>query len=859
MSEPTRPQFDALIAPSGTVHDEPSTENALTPLPSDAATDSVYLGSPSAEASDDPSPTMITAGMPLIPGYMLKSELGRGGMGVVFHAVQLGLNRPVALKMVLAGAYADAAQRSRFRSEAETIAKLHHPGIVQIYEIGEFEGMPFYSLELTEGGSLADKLTGQPFAPREAAQFIETLAQAVHVAHQKGVVHRDLKPGNILLTAEGAPKISDFGLAKSADPDALHTVDGAILGTPTYMAPEQAAGRLDQIGPATDVYALGAILYEMLVGKPPFKGASMMDTLEQVRHGEPRDLHLLQQAVPRDLATISLKCLEKEPRNRYGSAIELAEDLQRYLNDRPIRARRTPLWERGRKWVRRHPTLTTVLLAMGFLLVSLGGVAWWVWDTYYRVTVAYHATLVRRHGTWEGVGPLTENQVQYRSYSFKLYLRGGRVEWCDIVNGNGHHSSEHPLRILLDGLDSPTTGWRIARIEFRRNERGRVVEERLYDRSGQLVWAFHYTTENMGHFTDANGLPRTRAGSGASYVQFRRNADGFEEETIFLDAKGERQPAADGTYGVRMQLTPNGLRRSITCLGKDGKPARHRSGATVITHEYDARGHVLATAYWDQDRKPVRYRGTYHCIAYRRDPFGNELEQTYFDVDGQPMLHPLGYARMQKEHDGRGNCISITYLDLAGQPVMTKEGHAELRRMYDTNGDCRTERSFDTQGQPVLNERGYHLKQIKLDAGGYPVEEIYADAQGHRVRNRFGYARRVLTPGSQELVQDVRYFDVDGRRLAVESVIATLYPGSLAERLGLKVGDVLLTYGGEGIRHRYHLENRRHQESPESPETPLGLRRGQQTLEILLPPGLLGITLEDYVKPGSFATPGRRT
>jgi serine/threonine protein kinase len=267
-----------------------------------------------------------------VPGYELLGELGRGGMGVVYKARHLKLNRVVALKMILAGGHAGESDLFRFRSEAEAVARLQHPNIVQIYEVGEHEGRPFFSLEYVDGGSLADQLNGKPLPPEQAADLIEKLARAVHAAHQAGVIHRDLKPANVLLAAcgladpgpEGAkpqaaslnPKLTDFGLAKRLDVVTAPTQTGSILGTPSYMAPEQAQGKSRKIGPAADLYALGAILYEMLTGRPPFVAANQMETLYQVLHDEPVPLTRLQSKTPRDLETICLKCLEKEPRRQ---------------------------------------------------------------------------------------------------------------------------------------------------------------------------------------------------------------------------------------------------------------------------------------------------------------------------------------------------------------------------------------------------------------------------------------------------------------------------------------------------------------------------------------------------------------
>jgi WD40 repeat protein len=313
------------------------------------------------------------AAWPAVPGYEILGELGRGGMGVVYKAQQLGLKRLVALKMILAGAHAGADSLERFRREAEAIARLQHPNIVQVHEVGEHNGLPFFSLELCEGGSLAAKLKGTPLPAREAAQLVVTLAGAVGAAHQRGVIHRDLKPGNVLLTADGTPKITDFGLAKKLDEAAGQTQSGAILGTPSYMAPEQAGGKMKEIGPATDVYALGAILYELLTGRPPFKAANSLDTLLLVMEQEPVAPRQLQPQVPRDLETICLKCLQKDSSKRYASALSLAEDLGRYLRREPIRARPARVWERGWKWMRRRPAVAGLLAALA--AVVCGGFA----------------------------------------------------------------------------------------------------------------------------------------------------------------------------------------------------------------------------------------------------------------------------------------------------------------------------------------------------------------------------------------------------------------------------------------------------------------------------------------------------
>jgi WD40 repeat protein len=307
-----------------------------------------------------------------IPGYEVLDVLGWGGMGVVYRAWQQRLNRIVALKMVHAGAQASPQVLARFRVEAEAVARLHHPNIVQIHEVGQHAGSPFLVLELVDGPSLSHALAGTPQPARRGAELVEALARAVHSAHRQGVVHRDLTPANILLSADGAPKITDFGLAKIVIGGGdLRTQTGELLGTPSYMAPEQAASRHEAIGAATDVYALGAILYDVLTGRPPFKAESPLETLRQVTNDEPVPPSRLRPRLPGDLETICLKCLRKEPAQRYPSATALADDLERFLHGRPIRARRSGRAERAWRWCRRNRAVASLLACVATLLAGI--------------------------------------------------------------------------------------------------------------------------------------------------------------------------------------------------------------------------------------------------------------------------------------------------------------------------------------------------------------------------------------------------------------------------------------------------------------------------------------------------------
>jgi tetratricopeptide (TPR) repeat protein len=335
------------------------------------------------------------AAPPAVPGYEVMGELGRGGMGVVYRARQTSLNRPVALKMILAPEHAGTLQGARFRAEAEAVARLQHPNIVQVYEVGEQDGRTYFSMELVEGGNLADLIAGSPQPAAESARLVEVLARAIQHAHSRGVVHRDLKPANVLLSAASepsspaedqergiagrrlSPKITDFGLAKRIGASAAQTQPGVVVGTPSYMAPEQTGRTGEVVGPAADVYALGAVLYELLTGRPPFKAETPFDTLLQVIHDDPLPPSRLRARTPRDLETVCLKCLQKEPGQRYPSAAALADDLRRFLDGRPVLARPVSAAVRALRWARRRPATAALLVVSTVAVLTLGGLAAW--------------------------------------------------------------------------------------------------------------------------------------------------------------------------------------------------------------------------------------------------------------------------------------------------------------------------------------------------------------------------------------------------------------------------------------------------------------------------------------------------
>src|SRR5256885_6598661 len=304
--------------------------------------------------------------------YELLEEIGRGGQGVVFRARQKSLNRTVALKVIGLGQWATEAHLKRFRLEAEAAARLEHPGIVPIHEVGERDGSCYFSMKFVEGGQLDEVVRRTPMPIRQAVELIAKIAHTVHYAHEHGILHRDIKPGNILLDAKGVPHLTDFGLARLVESESSVTQTWDVLGTPSYMAPEQAVGNNAAVSNVTDVYGVGAVLYQLLTGHPPFAGGTTYETIKLLQDTEPRPPRSLNPKIDRDLSTICLKCLEKDPKRRYTSALAQAEDLERWLKHEPIQARHTGVFARGKKWVRRNPTSALLAACLIALLAAAG-------------------------------------------------------------------------------------------------------------------------------------------------------------------------------------------------------------------------------------------------------------------------------------------------------------------------------------------------------------------------------------------------------------------------------------------------------------------------------------------------------
>jgi WD40 repeat protein/tRNA A-37 threonylcarbamoyl transferase component Bud32 len=507
-------------------------------------------------------------------GYEILGELGRGGMGVVYQARHTKLGRLVALKMILIAEHAGPEERARFQTEAEAVARLQHPNIVQIYEVGEQDGRPFFSLEFCAGGSLEKKLGGVPLPPREAARLAETLARAMHAAHEAGVVHRDLKPANVLLAKDGTPKITDFGLAKKLG-EVGQTATGAVMGTPSYMAPEQAGGKSADIGPLADVYALGAILYECLTGRPPFKAATALDTILQVVSDEPVPPRQLQSRTPRDLETICLKCLRKEPKRRYASALALAEDLRRFQAGEPIQARPVGRVERTVKWGRRNPVVAG-LLAVVMLAVAGGvtGIYWKYRDTQQALREVQEQladnSVLLAEAAWQN-NDMLGARVQLERVPSDPPLR--RWEWQflrrklegDIFTLRGHAEPVKAVAFSPDGTRLATGGGDP-------NEAGLPGEVRLWDaRTGKPLLVFGGQMPGVnGMAFSPDGVRLATAGTdGVIRLWDARTGD------MLKTFSGHSKPVRAVTF------SPDGMRLASACADGTARLWDARTGAQL--------------------------------------------------------------------------------------------------------------------------------------------------------------------------------------------------------------------------------------------------------------------------------------
>jgi predicted Ser/Thr protein kinase len=557
-----------------------------------------------------------------VAGYDVLGRLGKGGMGVVYKARQLSLDRLVALKMIRYAEDAGPEEHERFRSEAQAVARLQHPHIVQVHEVGECQGLPYFSMEFCHGGSLADHLDGTPWEPQRAARLVEALARAMQAAHGAGIVHRDLKPANVLLTVDGMPKVTDFGLARRLGQQG-RTQTGAILGTPSYMAPEQ-AGKAKEAGPPADTYALGAILYELLTGRPPFKAATDMDTMLQVMAEEPVPVRRLQPQVPKDVETICHQCLQKDPAKRYASAEALAEDLRRFGAAEPVMARRLGVLERAAKWARRRPAVAGLLGLVALVgAAGLGGVLWALGEA------VRQRDLARVEAARADNKAAEARQVAAEAQRQTYFAEIGRAE-AKLEAGDNLQAA-----LVLERIGGEHRGWEYGYL--RRRVEGTVLTLRGHTAEAIAV-CYSPEGSRLATASEDKTVKVWDVRSGAELFSLRGHAgrvtavcyspDGMRlatasyDQTIKVwDARtGPRLPADQSPPGAAGADVSPQRRFAAPPRGDDDRPPGHRPspGAYDPWAEEHERHTVLGPSWHAEELQAARKRGDAFAAEFHR-------------------------------------------------------------------------------------------------------------------------------------------------------------------------------------------------------------------------------------------------
>jgi hypothetical protein len=698
-------------------------------------------------------------------------------MGVVYRARQIQLNRTVAVKMLTGHFGPD--ELTRFLAEAETAAGLHHTNIIQIYEVGDVDGAPFYSMEYVESGSLADRLRAGPMEEREAAQLLISVARALHFAHRNGVVHRDMKPANILLDPEGVPKVADFGIAKRLTANTSLTLSGAVIGTPTYMAPEQAKGTSRDVGAPADIYSLGAILYEMLSGRPPFLPDDSETALTvRVITEDAVSPAFYRPGIPRDLETICLKCLEKEPRDRYASAAAFAEDLRRYLDDESILARPRTTVVRTIKWIRRHPWR---FVSRAALLAGLIAGAVWLydWEFYRRPHLEEAAAVEFVNGGLDSALPLTKEQASRRPVHLRLTRRGrrGPVTLVEVLNSRGHPAQLRRLLlwemipIYIEGVTGAQPYAEKAAescaVEFLYD--GQQAREAIgRDRNGSTLWRVLYDrvggSDGKGtaraHYVNVRGFDTLQA-RGASHMEFERDSAGRDAGVRFFNGAGKATPNGEGVYGYKVRRNPAGQITEITNVDAEGKPMANRAGAITLAFRWNEKMRPVRTENRDAEGKPFVNNGI-ATDTTEYDEWGNPRKISFLGLDGQLARLSKRWVVQEIVYDDAGEIVGRKYfkLDADGKLAPAGEWSATYDRFgypneikilgeqssrwamqHDERGNLTEEKTLDADGRVTLNEKGYAIRRpsYKFGPDGMYWEERYFDAAGAKTYGNGGY------------------------------------------------------------------------------------------------------------------------
>jgi TolB-like protein/Flp pilus assembly protein TadD len=494
--------------------------------------------------------------------YELLEEIGRGGQGVVFRARQKSLNRTVALKVISLGQWASKAHLRRFRLEAEAAARLEHPGIVPIHEVGERDGSCYFSMKFVEGGQLDEVVRRAPIPIRQAAELIAKVARTVHYAHEHGILHRDIKPGNILLDAKGEPHLTDFGLARLVESESSVTQTLDVLGTPSYMAPEQAVGNNAAISSATDVYGLGAVLYQLLTGQPPFAGGATYETIKLLLDTEPKQPRLINPKIDRDLSTICLKCLEKDPKRRYSSALALAEDIERWLKHEPIQARHTGVFARGRKWVRRNPTSALLTASLVALAAAAG---WIVWKT---ELIGHPVTTGIAVLPFENLGEQKEQTAFADGVQDDILTKLAKIGDLKVISRNSvmEYRGKRNMRQIGDALRVSHVLEGSAR---RSGDRIHLNAQLIDTRSDTHVWAEEYDRDLNDLFAVQSEIAQKVAGHLHAKLSASEKASVEERPTEDLAAYDFYVRALAIIYNAQVDLGPSvNLSEAVDLLNK---------------------------------------------------------------------------------------------------------------------------------------------------------------------------------------------------------------------------------------------------------------------------------------------------
>jgi tRNA A-37 threonylcarbamoyl transferase component Bud32 len=527
--------------------------------------------------------------------YELLEEIAHGGMGVVYKARQVSLNRVVAVKMIRADRLAREEDIRRFRTEAQAAAQLQHPNIVAIHEVGAIDGQHFYSMDFVAGRSLAQIAREKPLSPKQAARYVQKIAEAIHYAHQRGILHRDLKPSNVLIDENDEPRVADFGLAKLMAGDSEMTLSGTVMGSPSYMPPEQASGRSREVTVCSDIYSLGAILYDVLCGRPPFRAETTMETLRQVLEMEPVLPRVLNPRAPRDLETIVLKCLQKEPAKRYASAQDLADELARFQHGEPIQARPIGPTARLWRWCKRKPALAASLAAVGMLLTAVAIISF--------------------------VSAVRQRELRQRAESTVTRLEIDRAE-----------------TLFEDGQAAEALAY-LARV-VRREPTNRVAGERILSALAHRNFCVPlFRLEHKADVTAAEFSPDGQRVLTASKDGTARVWDGRTGQPLLA-------PFRHGDEVTTARFSPDGVRLATVSLDKSARiwdvqtgrpitePLRHESG--VLCAEFSADGQRLLTGSADGSLR-LWEAATGHAVL-KTQPFTNTLDFVQFSPDGQWIL-----------------------------------------------------------------------------------------------------------------------------------------------------------------------------------------------------------------------------